>query len=114
MSTFPIFSGPPASGLPQTQESISLSSIRKFRETTIRGSRPRQFADDATELEFYLNQTMFDLSVRVGEINRYLKNEARVETAPPEVINQLSEILKELRFCSDIGNFAISQLLPLN
>jgi hypothetical protein len=116
MSTVPTPEITPLPDSLQTQEPVTLSSIRKFRETTMRGKdrKPLRSAHVSVELEVYLNQTTFDLSLRVDEVERYLKNEARAETAPPEIVNQLAEILKEIRFCSDIGNFAIGQLVPRN
>lgn len=95
--------------LSQMREPISLEKIRKLRESIKRGGKILEFENASVELETYFNQTLFDLSVRVGDVERFLKNEARMETAPLEILEQLEEILMELRFCSYIGNFAIRQ-----
>jgi hypothetical protein len=116
MSTAPTPKVPPLPDFLRSQEPVTLISIRKFRTTTMRGKdrEPIQIAPLAAELEVYLNQTVFDLSMRIDEIERYFENEARVEKAPPEIASQLAEMLRELKFCSDIGNFAISQLAQRN
>jgi hypothetical protein len=65
-------------------------------------------------LEFYLNQTVFDLSGRIDEVERFFKNKTRVEAAPPEIMKHLAEMLRELKLCADIGNFALGQISPRN
>ena len=116
MSTNPTHHLPPLPDFLQSQEPATLASIRRLRTTTMRGKdrEPLQVATLSAELEIYLNQTVFDLSMRIDEIERYFENEGRVEKAPHEIANHLAEMLRELKFCSDIGNFAISQLAQRN
>jgi hypothetical protein len=96
----------------QAKGPITLTSIRKSRKATSRGegAQPVHYESTAFELEVYLNQAVFDFSMRISQIERHLKSEERSEATPPEIVSQLGEMLRELKFCSDIGNFAISQL----
>lgn len=96
----------------QTHESVTLDSIRKAKTATVRGKDSPQVRYDsaALELEAYLNFTTFDLSGRIDRVERYLKNEERLETAPPEIVSEFMEMLRDLKLCGDIAHFAISQL----
>lgn len=98
----------------EMREELSLDSIRRSVETTSRGRdrKPLQREQLSTELELYLNQIMFDLSLRLDAVERYLKDESRLGAAPADILGQIPEMLKELRLCSDISNFAISKLTP--
>jgi hypothetical protein len=49
-----------------------------------------------------------------SEGHRYLKSQECAETAPPEMLEQITEALRELKLCSDIGNFAIGQQFKPN
>jgi len=116
MSTSPIPNIAPLPDFLQTQEPVTLRTIRKSREATSRGKSGESihYESPAAELEVYLNLAVFDFSMRINEVERYLKNETRSEATPPEIVSQLGEMLRELKFCADIGNFAISQLASRN
>jgi len=116
MSTFQMPELDPLPDFLQTEEPVTLNSIRNFRETTVRGKGDPELRciSTALELEIYLNQAKFDLSMRISRIKRYLKNEGRSEITPPDLMSELGEMLRELKFCSDIGTFAISQMAPRN
>jgi hypothetical protein len=43
-------------------------------------------------------------------VERYLKDQGRVENAPPEIMSELEESLRELKFLADIAHFAISKM----
>jgi|GEM_PF-3029906 hypothetical protein len=114
MSTQPI---PRITQLPdylQAEGPVTLNSIRKARKATDRGkiAQPVHYENTAVELQAYLNFATYDISLRIGDVERYLK--ARTETVPLEVLKQLAEALRELKLCSDIGNLAISQLTQPN
>jgi hypothetical protein len=116
MSTQPIPEIAPLPDFLQTQGPITLSSIRKARKGTARGKTapPVQHENTAVELQAYLNFAGYDISLRIGDVQRYLKSKGRMETVPPEIMEQLAEALRELKLCSDIGNFAIGQQLEPN
>lgn len=116
MSTLPIQDIAPLPGFLQGKGPVTLNKIREARKATARGksAQPIHYENDAVELQVYFNQAVFDLSLRIDEVERYLKNKARVENAPPEILKQLTEALRELKLCSDIGNFAFSRLTPRN
>ena len=101
---------------PRARREITLNSIRRSMKATARGkdrkSIPR--GPTSTELEIYLNLAMFDLSLRLDIIERYLKEQSRPEAVPSEILGQFTEMLKEMRLCSKIGNFAIGQLPQRN
>lgn len=98
------------------REQITLNTIRRSMRATARGKDRRSISHGpiSTELEVYLNLAMFDLSLRLDKVERYLKDQSRAEAAPSEILSQFAEMLKEMRLCSEIGNFAVSQLAPRN
>lgn len=116
MSTLPIQDIAPLPDFLQAKGPVTLNSIRKARKATTRGksAQPIHYENDAVEVQVYFSQAIFDLSLRIDEVERFLKNKTRAETAPSEVLNQLTETLRELKLCADIGNFAIGQLIPRN
>ena len=116
MSTLPLQDIAPLPDFLEVKGPVTLNSIRKSRKATARGKtvQPIHYENDAVEVQVYFNQAIFDLSLRIDEVERYLKNKDRSETAQPEVLKQLAETLRELKLCSDIGNFAIGRLTPRN
>lgn len=116
MSTLLIQDIAPLPDFLQAKGPVTLNSIRKSRKATARGKsvQPIHYENDAVEVQVYFNQAIFDLSLRIDEVERYLKNKARAESAPPEILKQLTETLRELKLCADIGNFAIGRLTPRN
>jgi hypothetical protein len=114
MSTQPIPDIAPLPDYLQAAEPTTLNSIRKARKATERGkiAQPIHYENTAAELQAYLNFATYDISLRIGNAERYLK--AHAETVPPEILKQLAEVLRELKLCSDIGNFAINQLTRPN
>jgi hypothetical protein len=110
MSTQPIPDIAPLPDYLQAAEPVTLNSIRKARKATDRGkiAQPVHYQDTSAELQTYLNFATYDISLRIGDVERYLK--ARADTVPPEILKQLAEALRELKLCSDIGNLALGQL----
>lgn len=100
----------------QTHGPITLATIRKARMATVRGRDSPQvpYKNAAAELEVCLNFATFNLSGRIDRMERYLKNKGRVEAAPPGVMMEFIEILRELKLCTDIAHFAINQLTSQN
>lgn len=96
----------------QKTGTVTLSGIRKSREATMRGKsglRPNH-EDVASEIELYLNQTVFDMSVRLDAIERYAHNGNVPKDEQLEIVDHLGELLRELKLCADIGNFAIREI----
>jgi hypothetical protein len=93
----------------QTTGPVTLSSIRKSRGATMRGKSGLdvRHKDIASEMEVYLNQTVFDMSLRLDAIERYVQSDNARKVEQPEIMNHIAEVLKELKLCADIGNFAI-------
>jgi len=58
----------------------------------------------------YLNFAAYDISLWIGDVQRHLKSKECVETTPPEILEHLTEALRELKLCSYIANFALGQL----
>jgi O-succinylbenzoate synthase len=116
MSTQPIPDIAPLPDYLQTHGPATLNSIREARKATVRGKSAwlAQYENTAVELQSYLYFAAFDISCRIGEVERYLKSKERAETTPPEILEQIAEALRELKLCSDIGNFAIGQQLRPN
>jgi hypothetical protein len=107
----------PLPGYLQTEGPVTLASIRKARKATWRGKHGtpahiewHESRGTTGELEIYLNYGTFDLSSRIGRVERYLKDQGRVENAPPEIMSELEESLRELKFLADIAHFAISKM----
>jgi hypothetical protein len=114
MATQPIPDIAPLPDYLHAAEPTTLNGIRKARSATERGkiAHPIHYENTATELQAYLNFATYDISLRIGDVERNLK--ARTETVPPEILKQLADALRELKLCSDIGNFAINQLTRPN
>jgi hypothetical protein len=100
----------------QAVEPVTLDSIRKARKATARGKTapPVHYENTAVELQAYLNFAAYDISLWIGAAQRHLKSKERAGTTPPEILKHLAEALRELKLCSDIGNFAINQLTRPN
>ena len=116
MSTQPIPDIAPLHDYLQAAEPTTLNSIRKARKATARGKTAPlvHYENTAVELQAYLYFAAYDISLWIGAVQRYLKSKERAETTPPEILEHLAEALRELKLCSDIGNFAISQQLKPN
>ena len=116
MSTVPLLDVAPLPDYLQTEGPVTLNSIREARKATARGkSAPvAHHQSTAVELQSYLNFASFDISCRIGDVERHLKSKERAETTPPEILEQLAEALRELKLCSDIGNFALGQQIKPN
>ena len=116
MSTSSIPDIAPLHDFLQTQEPATLESIHRLRATTVRGAGNDYLhgLSMPAQLEHYVNQAVFDFSMRISQVERSLKSEERTEATPPEIVSQMGEMLRGLKFCSDIGNFAISQLAQPN
>lgn len=116
MSMLPLLNLEPLPDYLQTEEPVTINSIRKARKATARGKSAAvaNHESNTVELQSYLNFAAFDISCRIGDVERYLKSKERAETTPPDIREQLAEALRELKLCSDIGNFAIGQQFKPN
>jgi len=116
MSTLPLPDAEPLPDYLQTEGPVTLNSIRKARKATARGkSAPiTHYETTAAELRAYFCFAVSDISLWIGDVQRYLKSKERAETAPPEVLEELAEALRELKLCADIGYFAMDHQLKPN
>lgn len=116
MSTLPLPDVEPLPDYLQTKGPVTLNSIRTARKATVRGKSASiaHYDNTADELQAYLNFAVSDISLWIGDAKHYLKSKERAETAPPEVLEELDESLRELKLCADIGNFVIDHQLKPN